>query len=164
MQEFAAISVSTYDPDSLVAQLNERSADGWAVVSIVPTGSTVTAYLSRAASGDADDATADVTPAPVTPEPGADEPAAGGDGWAASTAAAAAITPQPANEPTVPSSAPDPTPAVAPAAEPTGSSAAAPAGWYADPSSRYELRYWDGSTWTEHVSRGGQQFTDPPVA
>ena len=41
---------------------------------------------------------------------------------------------------------------------------AAPAGWYADPSSRYELRYWDGSTWTEHVSRGGQQFTDPPVA
>ena len=41
---------------------------------------------------------------------------------------------------------------------------AAPAGWYADPSSRYELRYWDGTQWTEHVSRSGQQFTDPPVA
>ena len=41
---------------------------------------------------------------------------------------------------------------------------AAPAGWYADPSSRFELRYWDGTQWTEHVSRGGQQFTDPPVA
>jgi hypothetical protein len=39
-----------------------------------------------------------------------------------------------------------------------------PAGWYADPSGRYELRYWDGSAWTEHVSRAGQQFTDPPVA
>ena len=39
-----------------------------------------------------------------------------------------------------------------------------PAGWYADPSSRYELRYWDGNAWTEHVSRAGQQFTDPPVA
>jgi hypothetical protein len=41
---------------------------------------------------------------------------------------------------------------------------AAPAGWYADPSSRFELRYWDGAQWTEHVSRAGQQYTDPPVA
>ena len=39
-----------------------------------------------------------------------------------------------------------------------------PPGWYADPSSRFELRYWDGSAWTEHVSRAGQQHTDPPVA
>ncbi len=39
-----------------------------------------------------------------------------------------------------------------------------PAGWYADPAGRYELRYWDGSAWTEHVSRAGQQYTDPPVA
>lgn len=41
---------------------------------------------------------------------------------------------------------------------------ATPAGWYADPSGRYELRYWDGAAWTEHVARGGQQYTDPPVA
>ncbi|MEK7292113.1 MAG: DUF2510 domain-containing protein [Actinomycetota bacterium] len=41
---------------------------------------------------------------------------------------------------------------------------AVPAGWYADPSSRFELRYWNGSEWTEHVARSGQQFTDPPVA
>ena len=47
----------------------------------------------------------------------------------------------------------------APAAE-----SAVPAGWYADPSGRFELRYWDGAAWTEHVSRAGQQFTDPPVA
>jgi hypothetical protein len=56
----------------------------------------------------------------------------------------------------------EPAPAAAepaPAAEP-----AVPAGWYADPSGRFELRYWDGAAWTEHVSRAGQQFTDPPVA
>ena len=52
-----------------------------------------------------------------------------------------------------PAAAPDPAPAPA-----------VPAGWYADPAGRFELRYWDGSTWTEHVSRSGQQFTDPPVA
>jgi hypothetical protein len=39
-----------------------------------------------------------------------------------------------------------------------------PAGWYADPAGRFELRYWDGAAWTEHVSRAGQQYTDPPVA
>jgi hypothetical protein len=43
-------------------------------------------------------------------------------------------------------------------------SSAAPAAWYPDPSKRFELRYWDGSEWTEHVARGGQQFTDQPVA
>ena len=48
--------------------------------------------------------------------------------------------------------------------ETTSSSVAAPAAWYADPSNRFELRYWDGSEWTEHVARGGQQFTDPPIA
>jgi hypothetical protein len=41
---------------------------------------------------------------------------------------------------------------------------AVPAGWYADPAGRFELRYWDGGTWTEHVSRAGQQYTDAPVA
>lgn len=55
------------------------------------------------------------------------------------------------------------TPAAAHAPEPAAAPAV-PAGWYADPAGRFELRYWDGSTWTEHVSRAGQQFTDPPVA
>ena len=45
----------------------------------------------------------------------------------------------------------------------TSSNAKVPAAWYADPSGRYELRYWDGNEWTEHVARGGQQFVDPPV-
>ena len=57
--------------------------------------------------------------------------------------------------------------ASAPATVATSSSsgsASVPAAWYADPSARYELRYWNGKEWTEHVARSGQQFTDPPVA
>lgn len=50
------------------------------------------------------------------------------------------------------------------AADGSAAESSVPAGWYADPSGRYELRYWDGGAWTEHVSRAGQQFTDPPVA
>jgi hypothetical protein len=39
-----------------------------------------------------------------------------------------------------------------------------PANWYKDPSGRFELRYWSGSQWTEHVSTAGKQSTDPPRA
>jgi hypothetical protein len=197
MQEFTSVSVSSYEADALTALLNEKSRDGWDVVAVVPTGSTVTAYLSRESSGDTaaasepvDESTSSATSIPepsITgalladttvvdepqPEPvvepaesepaeefpklpdngqttsAVDEPA----GWAAGIGAAetAAETPaasEPASEP----------------AAAAASAAAAPAGWYADPSSRYELRYWDGGQWTEHVSRAGQQFTDPPVA
>ncbi len=35
------------------------------------------------------------------------------------------------------------------------------AAWYADPTRRFELRYWDGNRWTEHVGRGGVVSTDP---
>jgi uncharacterized protein YxjI len=34
-------------------------------------------------------------------------------------------------------------------------------GWYADPYRRHQVRYWDGSAWTEHVGNDGQQSTDP---
>jgi hypothetical protein len=37
---------------------------------------------------------------------------------------------------------------------------AAPAGWFADPGRRHELRYWDGQRWTEHVSDRGTQAVD----
>jgi len=47
---------------------------------------------------------------------------------------------------------------------PSAANPTVPAAWYKDPSGRYELRYWNGTAWTEHVARGGQQFTDPPVA
>ena len=36
-----------------------------------------------------------------------------------------------------------------------------PPAWHPDPTGRYDLRYWDGRLWTEHVSRDGEQATDP---
>jgi Protein of unknown function (DUF2510) len=54
--------------------------------------------------------------------------------------------------------------AAQPAAAQAATTPSVPAGWYADPAGRFELRYWDGTTWTEHVSRAGQQYTDAPVA
>jgi uncharacterized protein YxjI len=36
------------------------------------------------------------------------------------------------------------------------------AGWYADPFGRHEARYYDGATWTEHVSSHGRASTDSP--
>jgi Protein of unknown function (DUF2510) len=267
MQEFSSISVSSYEAGSLAERLTEQSRDGWGVVAIVPTGSTVTAYLSRESSGVSEPAAAvepvaEATPEPVfevTPEPvvtpSASEVAATESiaaAAAATTGAAAAYTPEPVAsseaatswsalaeeaaqaEPALPETSSISIPEVAvpevivpdvvsPVEEPAGwalspesasattaevadpaaglgagsiaaaadqvvasvsepvaavaepvvtqqvvtpaaTPSAAPAGWYADPSSRYELRYWDGAQWTEHVSRGGQQFTDPPVA
>jgi uncharacterized protein YxjI len=38
-----------------------------------------------------------------------------------------------------------------------------PANWYPDPFGRFELRYYDGTQWTEHVSNGGTQQVDPPA-
>jgi len=38
-----------------------------------------------------------------------------------------------------------------------------PPSWYPDPLGRHELRYWDGSQWTEHVSSHGRQSVDPPT-
>jgi uncharacterized protein YxjI len=36
-----------------------------------------------------------------------------------------------------------------------------PANWYPDPMGRHELRYFDGSEWTDHVSSAGRQSIDP---
>ena len=171
MQEFSSVTASSYDAESLAPLLNEKAADGWSVVSIVAAGTNIVAYLQR----DADSASpaADETPAaesPVIEEPAADDPFVAVEdapaatdepaGWAtapeetgeASVAALATQVSEPEPEP-------EPVAEAAPAAE-----SAVPAGWYADPSGRFELRYWDGNAWTEHVSRAGQQFTDPPVA
>jgi len=37
-----------------------------------------------------------------------------------------------------------------------------PPSWSSDPYGRHEQRYFDGSSWTEHVSDAGVQGTDPP--
>ncbi len=171
MYEFDSVSVSSYEAASLAAKLSEISADGWEVVAVVPAGNEVVAYVKRTASNTAASSTtstpADIAAAttaaaatPTVSEPAGwgSAPAASGTGsswgststndsgssWGSTTAAA--TTPTTPTQPAQPS-----TPSV-------------PAGWYHDPAGRYELRYWDGSAWTEHVSRAGQQYTDPPVA
>ncbi len=37
------------------------------------------------------------------------------------------------------------------------------AGWYLDQTGRFEFRYWDGSSWTEHVRSGFREQTDPLI-
>jgi hypothetical protein len=144
MHEFTTVSASSYDPAALAAKLTEKSAEGWSVVSIVSTGGDVTAFLSKAAAGaEAAAPAAEAAPVAAAAAAAVAEPA----GWAAAPEAAA------------PAPAPAPAPVAAAAATP-----AIPADWYADPSGRFELRYWNGSAWTEHVARAGQQYTDPPVA
>jgi len=124
------------------------------------------------------------TPAADT-EPAEAEPAAVEEppGWAAApteTPTEAAVSSAPEEVGSAASEAPtavgeaeptavEPTPVVEPVPEPPTTPpepapvVTTPAGWYPDPSGRYELRYWDGTQWTEHVARQGQQFTDPPV-
>ena len=192
MNEFVTVSSSSYDPASLATKLTERAADGWTVVAIVPTGGDVTAFLSRESSASSAPMMAEgapvaaasepaaMTPEPMvpapapepTPEPMAAEPT----GWAvAPEPAPAPVSSAPAtviagigdyNSASTPAAAPAylGSPAPAPAPAPAAATPAVPAGWYADPAGRFELRYWDGGTWTEHVSRAGQQFTDAPVA
>lgn len=155
MYEYVTVSASPHDAPGLAAKLTERSAEGWEVVAIIPTGSDVTAFCRRPVGAaqpteapvtTADEAAPAVATAPVEDVSPVAEPA----GWAVAPDA----TPEPA------AAEPEPEPQTAPApATPT-----VPAGWYADPAGRYELRYWDGNQWTEHVARGGAQYKDPPVA
>ena len=169
--EFVSISTSSFDPAALAAQLTEHSAQGWSVVSIVPTGGDVTAFLTREAAAEeaaAEEAAAKapaeaahVAAAPVV-EAAAAAAVAEPAGWAVApdTAPLAPIAEAPPAYTSTPAYAPAP----APAYNPAPAAPAVPSGWYADPAGRFELRYWDGSAWTEHVSRAGQQFTDAPVA
>jgi hypothetical protein len=183
MQEFTTVSSSSFDPSALATKLTDKSADGWSVVGIVSTGGDVTAFLSRDGTSPAAVVAEAATPAPdpapepvvapvvepvaepvvatFTPAPAPEPVAAEPAGWA--------VAPEPAAAPMAPIVDPMPSysPAPAQAYSPAPAAAAAPAvpaGWYADPAGRFELRYWDGGTWTEHVSRAGQQYTDPPVA
>ena len=101
----------------------------------------------------------------TTPEPTGVQPTLAATGAAAYQPAAEAVgATTPAAATTAAAAAATPAAAAAAATPAAAAAPAVPAGWYADPAGRFELRYWDGSTWTEHVSRAGQQFTYPPVA
>jgi hypothetical protein len=145
MLEYAALSSS--DPADLARQMTERSAQGWEILQIVSTGATVTAFVRRAAIAATISNTATASVAPVASTPSTATPTYASTSASLPTTA----TTQPV------------TTATTSVASSVGD-AVAPAAWYPDPSKRYELRYWNGTAWTEHVSRAGQQFTDPPVA
>jgi hypothetical protein len=189
MQEFSSVSASAYDAESLTTQLNEKSADGWDVVSIVSAGSNVVAYLSRESTGEV------AAAAPAEEAADTESPVEEPSGWAVAdptpsdaavvATAAAAADVAAADEVVAAEVVVDDVAAADVAAADdvvaedvaaadvatvddaviaSEAESAVPAGWYSDPSGRFELRYWDGAAWTEHVSRAGQQYTDPPVA
>jgi Protein of unknown function (DUF2510) len=155
MYEFDSVSVSSYEAASLAGKLTDKSRDGWDVVSIVPAGSEITAFLRRESSATSSSAYATEGYAASTPTSeaaGASEPA----GWGTAPESGT-TTPAPSVGTTAAATAPTQV-ATSPPTTPT-----VPPGWYEDPARRFELRYWDGSAWTEHVSRAGQQYRDPPV-
>ena len=41
---------------------------------------------------------------------------------------------------------------------------APPADWYPDPAGQWDFRYWNGHSWTAHVSRAGVAYVDPETA
>ena len=137
MYTFDVVSESVRNPHLLAAELTKRSNEGWEVVEIVYDGSSwIHAFIRHAGK-------VAVAPYPgMTPEEASAPPATataplgvGNVGAPASSTASG------------PSSAQVPNP---------------PANWYKDPSGRFELRYWNGSAWTEHVATNGVQSIDPP--
>ena len=148
MLEFTSLKVSPDTPADLATQLTSMSAQGWQVVNIVVANNNIVAYLSRPVSVTAT-VTATVT-APVQPTPVSDNV-----GWAAT-----------ADAPASPSTFISPTPSSVSGSVPVANQSAVPsvpADWYPDPARRYEYRYWDGSKWTDNVSRAGVTYKDPPT-
>ena len=183
MYEYRSLRASTYDVDSLIDRLNGADGDGWEVVTVVPAGGDMVAIVRRprgtadaaaasveepavvAAVADVPVVAAEPEPEPVHTAPAVEEPA----GWGAApepevVAPVATSTYQPAAEVVEPMPMADSEPVSEPATQVVQQVNTTPAGWYPDPSGRFELRYWNGTAWTEHVARGGQQYTDPPVA
>ena len=135
MFEYAAFNPFNASPEGLAAELTRKSSEGWEVVSITTTADgRFCAFLRRPTAQHAV-SNATTSNAPLATD--ANSALSSTSGYASAHTSAHTTGPT--------------TPAV-------------PAAWYKDPSGRFELRYWNGTTWTEHVSRNGQQFTDPPVA
>lgn len=186
MYEFDSVSVSSFEAATLTPQLTERSTDGWEIVSIVTAGSEIVAFLRRStASADtttpepdsstsspsspsADTPSTPVTDSSSSPAPSDDaspsDVSSTSAGWGTGSASSQGGASSAGSWGSGQSAGASQWGGSSQTAVPQATSAGAPAGWYADPAGRYELRYWDGGAWTEHVSRAGQQYTDPPVA
>lgn len=133
MFTYDVVSESVRNPHELAAELTRRSNEGWEVVQITYDGASwFHAFIRHAGN------------VPVAPHPGMKQDA--------STPAVAAGPLGDAKPSTV----------VTAPAQPAATTPNVPANWYPDPSKRYELRYWNGTKWTEHVATGGVQSTDQP--
>ena len=143
MYTYDVVSESVKNPKELANELTRRSQAGWEVVQIVHDGQHwVHAFVRHHGQV----ATAPWPTASVSAGSTAEESAASSDSpWqstASSSAGFAAAQAQPAQQA-------GPVPSV-------------PANWYKDPSGRFEMRYWNGTEWTEHVATAGKQSIDPP--
>lgn len=132
MFTYDVVSESHQSPQRLATELTRRSRDGWEIVQITFDGKWFHAFVRHAG---------DVA---VAPHP-TNEGSTGGTWSTGTTAAVPTIADQSTGSSTS-----------------TTGDAMAPANWYKDPSGRFELRYWNGSQWTEHVAKGGVQSIDPP--
>jgi hypothetical protein len=137
MFTYDVVSESVRNPHELAAELTRRSSEGWEVVQITfDGGSWFHAFIRHTGS-------VGVAPYPGMQESAVSPTASFVGGPLEGSAVSGAVAPPQASA----GSAPD-----------------VPARWAKDPSSRFELRYWNGSAWTEHVSTGGVQSIDPPRA
>ena len=137
MFTYDVVSESVRNPHELAAELTRRSREGWEVVQITYDGASwFHAFIRHSGSVD------------VAPFPGQKTTPASSLGGP--------LQDQPAAVSTSPAASPTAASAPAPTAE-----REIPAKWYPDPSKRYEMRYWNGTAWTEHVATGGKQSTDP---
>ncbi|MGA0118251.1 MAG: DUF2510 domain-containing protein [Ilumatobacteraceae bacterium] len=133
MFTYDVVSESVRNPHELAAELTRRSNEGWEVVQITYDGAAwFHAFIRHAGN------------VPVAPHPGMKQ-----------ESATPTITAGPLGDakPSTITTSP---------AQPAASTPSVPANWYPDPSKRYELRYWNGTKWTEHVATGGVQSTDQP--
>lgn len=179
MFTYDVVSESIRNPHELAAELTRRSEQGWEVVQVVYDGATwfhaiirhegrvgVAPYPGASAPKDLGVDTAVATTAPGAAEAVRDQPLAATVG-AMVEAAEARVGSSSASAPTSVTE-----PAAAPGSQTSSPAASAtdsavpdvPANWYKDPSGRFELRYWNGTAWTEHVATGGRQSVDPPKA
>ena len=134
MYTYDVISESVRNPHQLASELTRRSQEGWEVVQITFDGAAwFHAFIRH--SGNVS----------VAPHAGMSP-----DQLKANVAAPAATD----------NAVIGATPVASTTA--TGATPNVPADWYKDPSGRFELRYWNGSAWTEHVATGGTQSTDAP--
>ena len=152
MYTYDVVSESAKNPHELAAELTRRSAAGWEVVQIVFDGEhwmhAFVRHHGQTSVGTFPTASASV----------------GSPAWETQQSAGSAA-PAPVAQTASPVQAENPWQSASgatTAASSAGAVPSVPANWYKDPSGRFEMRYWNGSQWTEHVATAGKQSIDPP--